>query len=96
MIVNLDQMKILKIKISHKWEIEYLTQTLKEAELKLESLGDVGYISLTDDSFIDVYRKKLSEVASEEEALYNKREQILEEVRIYETEKRSYFILYQG
>ncbi|WP_410074241.1 hypothetical protein [Alistipes putredinis] len=69
-------------------KIEYLTQTLKEAELKLESLGDVGYISLTDDSFIDVYRKKLSEVASEEEALYNKREQILEEVRIYETEKK--------
>mgnify|MGYP003231233948 CR=1 FL=1 len=45
-------------------KIEYLTQTLKEAELKLESLGDVGYISLT------------------------KREQILEEVRIYETEKK--------
>lgn len=69
-------------------KIEYLVQTLKEAELKLESLGDVGYISLTDDSFIEVYRNKLSEVASEEEALYNKREQILEDVRTYETDKK--------
>lgn len=69
-------------------KIEYLVQTLKEAELKLESLGDVGYISLTDDSFIEVYRKKLSEVASEEETLYKKRDQILEDIRMYETDKK--------
>lgn len=69
-------------------KIEYLSQTIKEEELKLQSLGDVGYISLTDDCFIETYRNKLAEVASAEETLYNNRELILGNIREYEKERK--------
>lgn len=69
-------------------KIEYLSQTIKEEELKLQSLGDVGFISLTDDCFIETYRNKLAEVASAEETLYNNRELILGNIREYEKERK--------
>ena len=52
-----------------KGKIEYLEQSLAESNLKLNTLGDVNCISLTDDVFIESYRSKLEEVTMREQKL---------------------------
>lgn len=50
-----------------KGKIEYLEQSLAESNEKLKTLGDVSYISLTDDAFIKSYKNKLAEVTKQEQ-----------------------------
>lgn len=53
-----------------KGKIEFLEQSLDESQRKLETLGNVDYISLVDDSFIKSYRLRLAEISKQEELLY--------------------------
>lgn len=70
-------------------KLEYLDQTLIESEKKLELLGDVDYISLTDTGFIESYRSKLADVSSKEEELYNLMDNEKKELNELAAKKRS-------
>lgn len=63
-----------------KGKIEFLEQSLEESQKKLESLGNVDYISLVDDSFIETYRLRLAEISKQEEALYQNLNQAKKEL----------------
>lgn len=58
-----------------KGKIEFLEQSLDESQKKLETLGNVDYISLVDDAFIATYRLRLAEISKQEEVLYKNRNQ---------------------
>lgn len=70
-------------------KLEYLDQALIESEKKLELLGDVDYISLTDTGFIESYRSKLAEVSSKEEELYHLMDDEKKELNELAAKKRS-------
>lgn len=53
-----------------KGKIEFLEQSMDESQKKLETLGNVDYISLVDDTFIKAYRIRLAEISKQEEILY--------------------------
>lgn len=63
-----------------KGKIEFLEQSLDESQKKLETLGNVEYISLEDDSFIKTYRLKLAEISKQEEILYQELNQAKNEL----------------
>lgn len=90
--VPAEERKVAQSRVNGK--IEYLKEEIANLLDERDNIGDVDYISMSDKSFIDTYRSKLSSVSGTLDSLYERQRNVKAQISLQEgeIEELSFFI----